>query len=60
MRRVDFGETARDYARHRLGFPDSLFERLAVLASASRASALSISAPEPAVSRAASRNAAAA
>jgi SAM-dependent methyltransferase len=26
---VDFGVTAQDYARHRAGFPDSLFERLA-------------------------------
>ncbi len=26
---VDFGATARDYARHRAGFPDSLFHRLA-------------------------------
>ncbi len=25
----DFGATANDYARHRAGFPDSLFERLA-------------------------------
>jgi SAM-dependent methyltransferase len=25
----DFGATAEDYARHRAGFPDSLFERLA-------------------------------
>jgi len=25
----DFGATSRDYARHRAGFPDSLFERLA-------------------------------
>jgi SAM-dependent methyltransferase len=25
----DFGATSEDYARHRLGFPDSLFERLA-------------------------------
>jgi len=24
----DFGLTARDYASHRAGFPDSLFERL--------------------------------
>jgi SAM-dependent methyltransferase len=27
--RPDFGKTADDYARHRAGFPDSLFERLA-------------------------------
>jgi SAM-dependent methyltransferase len=27
----DFGATAGDYARHRAGFPDSLFERLAAL-----------------------------
>ncbi|MEX1306447.1 MAG: class I SAM-dependent methyltransferase [Rhodovibrionaceae bacterium] len=26
---VDFGKTAQDYTRHRAGFPDSLFERLA-------------------------------
>ncbi len=26
--RVDFGNTAQDYATHRAGFPDSLFERL--------------------------------
>jgi SAM-dependent methyltransferase len=26
---VDFGKTADDYARHRAGFPESLFERLA-------------------------------
>ena len=26
---ADFGATARDYARHRAGFPDSLFDRLA-------------------------------
>ncbi len=25
----DFGQTSEDYARHRAGFPDSLFERLA-------------------------------
>lgn len=25
----DFGLTSKDYARHRAGFPDSLFERLA-------------------------------
>src|SRR5581483_3983391 len=25
----DFGATSKDYARHRAGFPDSLFERLA-------------------------------
>jgi len=25
----DFGDTSEDYARHRAGFPDSLFERLA-------------------------------
>jgi SAM-dependent methyltransferase len=27
--KVDFGLTARDYAEHRAGFPDSLFQRLA-------------------------------
>ena len=27
--KADFGATARDYARHRAGFPDSLFKRLA-------------------------------
>ncbi|AKT43982.1 class I SAM-dependent methyltransferase [Chondromyces crocatus] len=27
--RIDFGRTARDYARHRVGFPASLFPRLA-------------------------------
>ena len=26
--RPDFGLTAQDYARHRAGFPDSLFDRL--------------------------------
>ena len=26
---IDFGKTATDYAKHRAGFPDSLFERLA-------------------------------
>lgn len=26
---VDFGKTAQDYARHRLGFPESFFDRLA-------------------------------
>ena len=26
---VDFGKTANDYSRHRQGFPDSLFDRLA-------------------------------
>lgn len=25
---VDFGKTAGDYARHRVGFPDELFVRL--------------------------------
>ena len=25
---VDFGRTAEDYARHRAGFPEQLFERL--------------------------------
>jgi SAM-dependent methyltransferase len=29
--KVDFGLTARDYATHRAGFPDSLFQRLAGL-----------------------------
>jgi len=29
MVQPDFGATAQDYARHRAGFPDSLFERLA-------------------------------
>jgi ubiquinone/menaquinone biosynthesis C-methylase UbiE len=29
MKNVDFGLTADDYAAHRAGFPDSLFERLA-------------------------------
>ena len=28
---VDFGKTVEDYAAHRAGFPDSLFERLAAL-----------------------------
>jgi ubiquinone/menaquinone biosynthesis C-methylase UbiE len=28
--KIDFGLTARDYAEHRAGFPDSLFQRLAV------------------------------
>ncbi len=28
---VDFGRTAEDYARHRAGFPEPLFERLAAL-----------------------------
>src|SRR5436190_14869364 len=28
---VDFGNTARDYATFRAGFPDSLFDRLAAL-----------------------------
>ena len=27
--RVDFAATAADYARHRTGFPDTLFDRLA-------------------------------
>ncbi len=27
--KVDFGRTAADYARHRAGFPEELFERLA-------------------------------
>jgi SAM-dependent methyltransferase len=27
--RVDFGKTAADYAKHRAGFPEALFERLA-------------------------------
>jgi hypothetical protein len=26
----NFGSTAKDYARHRVGFPDSLFEHLAL------------------------------
>ncbi len=26
---VDFGATASDYSRHRAGFPDSFFERIA-------------------------------
>lgn len=26
--KVDFGRTAKDYAKHRAGFPDSLYERL--------------------------------
>lgn len=30
--RADFGATARDYARYRAGFPDSLFERLGAFA----------------------------
>ncbi len=28
---IDFGKTVNDYAKHRVGFPDSLFERLAKL-----------------------------
>src|SRR5687768_16851183 len=28
---VDFGKTAKDYGRHRAGFPDSFFDRLASL-----------------------------
>lgn len=28
-REIDFGKTAGDYSRHRAGFPDELFERLA-------------------------------
>jgi 2-polyprenyl-3-methyl-5-hydroxy-6-metoxy-1,4-benzoquinol methylase len=27
---VDFAKTAEDYRRHRAGFPDSLFDRLAI------------------------------
>lgn len=30
MRDIDFGRTALDYRRHRAGFPDALFTRLAV------------------------------
>jgi SAM-dependent methyltransferase len=30
IRNIDFGRTADDYRRHRAGFPDSLFTRLAV------------------------------
>ncbi len=30
MRDIDFGRTAQDYRRHRAGFPDALFARLAV------------------------------
>ena len=26
---IDFGLTANDYARHRAGFPESFFERIA-------------------------------
>src|SRR5206468_9114640 len=26
---VDFGKTSRDYARHRAGFPEAFFDRLA-------------------------------
>lgn len=29
--RIDFGKTAADYARHRSGFPDSFFDRLAAM-----------------------------
>src|SRR5688572_9125965 len=29
MTNVDFGKTAEDYARYRVGFPDALFDRLA-------------------------------
>jgi SAM-dependent methyltransferase len=32
MKNVDFGRTASDYARHRAGFPDELFTRLAAFA----------------------------
>lgn len=28
---IDFGRTAEDYARHRAGFPDALFDRLAAM-----------------------------
>src|SRR6202161_4415014 len=28
-RKIDFGKTAGDYAKHRAGFPDAFFERLA-------------------------------
>lgn len=31
MEGVDFGKTASDYGKHRQGFPDSLFDRLAAL-----------------------------
>jgi SAM-dependent methyltransferase len=31
MTQIDFGLTAHDYAKHRAGFPDSLFDRLFVL-----------------------------
>jgi hypothetical protein len=27
--KIDFGKTAADYGRHRAGFPDALFDRLA-------------------------------
>ena len=29
--RADFGKTAADYGRHRAGFPDEFFERLAAM-----------------------------
>src|ERR1700722_19020900 len=29
--RIDFGKTASDYAKHRAGFPEAFFERLATL-----------------------------
>jgi len=29
--RIDFGKTAGDYAKHRAGFPDAFFERLAAM-----------------------------
>ena len=29
--RIDFGKTAGDYAKHRAGFPDAFFERLATM-----------------------------
>src|SRR5579864_7885414 len=28
-RQIDFGKTAADYAKHRAGFPEAFFERLA-------------------------------
>ena len=30
MKGVDFGQTASDYGKHRLGFPESLFDRLGI------------------------------
>lgn len=54
---ADFGKTADDYARHRAGYPDWLFERLMRRGLVRPGMHRSTSPPAPATWRAVSRSA---